>query len=297
VCRCRDRCLLLLASSGRYTHIDGQVHRRVPFGCYKIGRVAADQDSKFLTTTSLTIHACTIRTGRRNRGWCLLPATGFVLRWQSDRRIGPLSKHAISPDEDALLESVARITAQVAQTCQAEENLERARERTEQLNEQLEDNARQIKSANQQLLLEISERKVAEEKQAELLQKLSEINQELKDFAYVVSHDLKAPLRAIKTLADWLLTDYQDKLDTQGKENLQLLGSRVDRMHNLIDGVLQYSRVGRTEQGTKPVDLGQLLPEIVTDLGVRSTSRFRSRAICPPSRRTPRGSRRSSRIS
>ncbi len=49
VCRYRDRCLHLLASSGRYTHIDGQTHRRVPFGCYKIGRIASAEDHKFLT--------------------------------------------------------------------------------------------------------------------------------------------------------------------------------------------------------------------------------------------------------
>ena len=114
----------------------------------------------------------------------------------------------------------------------------------------------------------ITERKGAEEQQAQLLQKLSEINQELKDFAYIVSHDLKAPLRAIRNLADWLCADYQDKLDDQGRENLRLLSGRVDRMHSLIDGVLQYSRIGRTEQRTVPVDLNGLVPEIVDGLGV-----------------------------
>jgi hypothetical protein len=49
ICRHRDHCLHLLASSGRYTHIDGHVHRRVPFGCYKIGRIAASMDTKFVT--------------------------------------------------------------------------------------------------------------------------------------------------------------------------------------------------------------------------------------------------------
>ena len=49
VCHSRDRCLHLVASSGRYTHINGEVHRRVPFGSYKIGRVAAGEDPKFLT--------------------------------------------------------------------------------------------------------------------------------------------------------------------------------------------------------------------------------------------------------
>ncbi|MCU0914118.1 MAG: PAS domain S-box protein [Planctomycetes bacterium] len=118
------------------------------------------------------------------------------------------------------------------------------------------------------VLAGVIRRKQAEDRQARLLQKLSEINQELKEFAYVVSHDLKAPLRAIRTLAEWLAADYQDKLDAQGKETLQLLGGRVDRMQNLIDGVLQYSRIGRTEQAAVPVCLAQLLPEIVEDLSV-----------------------------
>ena len=49
VCRNRDRCLHLLSSSGRYTHVDGKMHRRVPFGCYKIGLIASGQNSEFLT--------------------------------------------------------------------------------------------------------------------------------------------------------------------------------------------------------------------------------------------------------
>lgn len=115
---------------------------------------------------------------------------------------------------------------------------------------------------------DITERKQVEQKQAQLLEQLTAANQELKDFAYVVSHDLKAPLRAIGTLADWLVMDYQDKLDDEGRENLRLLGGRVERMQNLIDGVLQYSRVGRTEQRPVPVDLARLVPEIVANLGV-----------------------------
>jgi len=114
---------------------------------------------------------------------------------------------------------------------------------------------------------DLSDRQRHERQQAELAEQLRVSNQELKDFAYVVSHDLKAPLRAIRNLADWLCADYQDKLDDPGKENLRLLGSRVDRMHNLIDGVLQYSRIGRTEQATVAVDLCRLLPEIIDGLG------------------------------
>jgi PAS domain S-box-containing protein len=103
---------------------------------------------------------------------------------------------------------------------------------------------------------DITERKRAEQIQAELIQ-------ELKDFAYIVSHDLKAPLRGIKTLADWLLADYADKLDEQGKEQLDLLLKRVERMHNLIDGILQYSRVGRITEEKVQVNLSELIPDVI----------------------------------
>jgi PAS domain S-box-containing protein len=113
---------------------------------------------------------------------------------------------------------------------------------------------------------DITERRHAEEKQSTLIQKLSDVNQELREFAYIVSHDLKAPLRAIRTIADWLKADYADKLDAEGKEHLTLLTNRVNRMQSLIDGVLQYSRIGRTEQETVPVDLGRVVPEIIENL-------------------------------
>jgi PAS domain S-box-containing protein len=103
---------------------------------------------------------------------------------------------------------------------------------------------------------DITERKKAE-------QQLQDINQELKNFAYVVSHDLKAPLRGIKTLAEWLSTDYADKFDDEGKDQINLLMNRVGRMHNLIDGILQYSRVGRVEEEMVAVNLNELVTEAI----------------------------------
>ncbi len=105
-----------------------------------------------------------------------------------------------------------------------------------------------------------------EKKLAKLIEDLQSVNKELKDFAYVVSHDLKAPLRAIKTLADWLATDYTDKLGQDGKEQMDLLISRVDRMHKLIDGVLQYSRIGRRKERSVYMDLNELIPKIIETL-------------------------------
>ena len=110
---------------------------------------------------------------------------------------------------------------------------------------------------------DITERKQAEQKQVELIEQVESANKELKDFAYVVSHDLKAPLRGIKTLADWITTDYADKLDGNGKEQIGLLSKRVDRMHNLIDGVLRYSRVGHAREKQIQVNLNEVVPEVI----------------------------------
>jgi signal transduction histidine kinase len=96
-----------------------------------------------------------------------------------------------------------------------------------------------------------------------LLRRLAGINEELSHFAYVVSHDLKAPLRGITLLAEWLCEDYGEKLGPEAKEQIALLQSRVNRMHNLIDGVLQYSRVGRIREDMVAVNLNELMPTIL----------------------------------
>lgn len=117
------------------------------------------------------------------------------------------------------------------------------------------------------IIRDISERKQAEAKQSQLLQELESVNRELNDFAYVVSHDLKAPLRAIGSLASWLATDYAEKLGPEGQEQLDLLVGRVKRMHALIDGILQYSRVARSREERELVNLNYLLAEVVEMLG------------------------------
>jgi signal transduction histidine kinase len=110
------------------------------------------------------------------------------------------------------------------------------------------------------------EQKQNEQRLSSLISKLESSNKELKDFAYIVSHDLKAPLRGIKTLAEWLTADYADKLDENGREQLKLLQSRVGRMHNLIEGVLQYSRIGRLKEKPVQVNLNELLSEIIATI-------------------------------
>jgi len=105
-----------------------------------------------------------------------------------------------------------------------------------------------------------------EKEVADRTEQLAASNKELKDFAYVVSHDLKAPLRAISQLSFWLLNDYKDKLDEDGKENLSLLVGRVKRLDALIDGILQYSRVGKAREKEENIDFNILVSDIITSL-------------------------------
>ena len=92
---------------------------------------------------------------------------------------------------------------------------------------------------------------------------LQRSNRDLDQFAYVASHDLKAPLRAISTLSAWLEEDLKGDLAEEAKEQLRLLRSRVHRMDSLIDGVLRYSRAGRMDMEGERVDVGELLHELV----------------------------------
>jgi signal transduction histidine kinase len=127
----------------------------------------------------------------------------------------------------------------------------------------VEERTADLSTANEQLKQEVVVRKRSERRQAQLLKELESANRELKDFAYIVSHDLKAPLRGIKTLSEWLSADYADKLSEQGKEQMGLLLRRVERMHNLIEGILQYSRVGRVKENRSVMNLNKVVADVI----------------------------------
>ncbi len=115
------------------------------------------------------------------------------------------------------------------------------------------------------IIRDITERKLAEERRQLLLDKLKRANQELNHFAHVVSHDLKAPLRAVSSLATWISTDYAGKFDEEGKQQMDLMISRIGRMHDLIDSILEYSRIGRTGELKEEINLNSIL-KIAIDL-------------------------------
>ena len=88
-------------------------------------------------------------------------------------------------------------------------------------------------------------------------------NREIDQFTYTVSHDLRAPLRAVTNLSQWIEDDLTDELAAEGSHQLQLLRSRVARMEALIDGLLAYSRISRMEVGNERVIVVELVAEII----------------------------------
>lgn len=115
------------------------------------------------------------------------------------------------------------------------------------------------------IVRDISDRKHAEAEREEIMSELARSNRDLDDFAYVASHDLRAPLRVIGNASQWLEEDLADGLDDDSRENLELLRARVSRMDRLLDDLLEYSRAGRQQdsryQQTMPG--GELMREVL----------------------------------
>jgi light-regulated signal transduction histidine kinase (bacteriophytochrome) len=103
-----------------------------------------------------------------------------------------------------------------------------------------------------------------EQRNAELLRS----NQELDDFAYVASHDLKEPLRGISHYATFLLEDYGERLDEGGRDKLRTLRRLARRLESLIDSLLSFSRVGRVDLAVQETPLDEVVDEVLDSLRI-----------------------------
>ncbi|MDF2455174.1 MAG: histidine kinase [Cytophagaceae bacterium] len=92
---------------------------------------------------------------------------------------------------------------------------------------------------------------------------LTKKNKELDEFAYVVSHDLKAPLRGIDNITKWLEEDHEQELTPDVKRNLDLIKGRTKRLENMINGLLDYARIGKVKRGFQKVAVEKMLNELV----------------------------------
>ena len=105
-------------------------------------------------------------------------------------------------------------------------------------------------------------------------------NQELDDFAYIASHDLKEPLRGLFNNATFLQEDYEDKLDEQGVKRLHRIRFLTQRMERLVNDLLYFSRLGRQELAIQPTDLNATIHDIASMM--ETTLREQNAAVTIP---------------
>jgi light-regulated signal transduction histidine kinase (bacteriophytochrome) len=129
--------------------------------------------------------------------------------------------------------------------------------------------------------LDISEQHAARRLVEERNSELERINAELDSFSYSVSHDLRAPLRGIEGFSRALEEDYAPQLDDDGKRYLTRIRAGTLRMGQLIDDLLQLSRVGRAELNFKPLDLSDLAGQVARQLAETSPERTVQWEIAP----------------
>ncbi|MFN7946091.1 MAG: ATP-binding protein [Blastocatellia bacterium] len=119
------------------------------------------------------------------------------------------------------------------------------------------------------IIRNVTERRKAEAELREFTDKLRRSNQELQNFAHIVSHDLQEPLRKVATFGSRLQTKFQTAIGDEGADYLQRMQNAAVRMQQLITDLLAFSRVTTRAQPFVPVDLNQIASEVLSDLEIR----------------------------
>lgn len=155
---------------------------------------------------------------------------------------------------------------------QAQDALQKAHD---ELERRVEERTARLAASTEQLKLELAERKQAEEALSlahmELKKKAADLelaNEELSEYNHVVAHVLKAPLRAIRNYADFLREDFRAVLNGDQEASLEGLDRAVAQGVELVDDLLEFSRVGRLSMSTQTVDLGVFLQELIASLAL-----------------------------
>ena len=114
-------------------------------------------------------------------------------------------------------------------------------------------------------IIDITERKKTEEREKLHSKAIEAKNKELEQFAYIASHDLREPLQSISSFIQLLASDYSDQIDDIGQESLKYIMEAITRMKNLIQGLLDYSRLGKEAELTE-IDCNKIVEDVIADL-------------------------------
>ena len=166
-----------------------------------------------------------------------------------------------------ILQAIQRdVVTRTAAQARVREQAEAIAVQAEQLEQQqieLEQQVEEQQVINEELAEVNQELERSTRRRERLIRQLERSNKDLDQFAYVASHDLKAPLRGIANLASWIAEDLAASMTDDTREQMGLLRGRVHRMEALIDGILQYSRAGRVRTAPEPVDTSALVADVI----------------------------------
>ncbi len=180
--------------------------------------------------------------------------------------------YMLKPFDPAILRAKVSVLVELyRKTAQVKRQAEQLQESEKHLEKKVQERTISLQEANKQLQQEIAERNRTEEALKERTGQLEGANKELEAFSYSVSHDLRAPLRAIQGFAQIITRRHRVNLNAEGQHYFDNIIEAGNQMSKLIEDLLMYSRLGRQAVHFKPVSLKDLLTEVVDNLAARVT--------------------------
>ncbi|HTY63370.1 MAG TPA: ATP-binding protein [Acidobacteriota bacterium] len=252
-----DNCICLRAISRKFEEQDGGI---LTAG----GSFCCDNGPAFVRGMAPEIQ-------KQYRGHCIrfgFKSLAVIPVTYRDRILGAI--HLADPREAffkpatvEFLESISPLIGEAIQRFHSEEELTKYRDQLEELVRQ---RTVELEAANAQLQKEIAERKIADEALHQTAADLARSNRDLEQFAYVASHDLQEPLRAVSGYIQLLQQRYAGQLDEKALQYIEGAVDGAARMQRLITDLLAFSRVGTREHIEEPVDLSVALAAALDNL-------------------------------
>ena len=157
------------------------------------------------------------------------------------------------------------ITESVNSENKLKEHRSRLEERFNRRSKEIEEQSKKLKDSQKALTYLLADVNETRHELENVVRELADVNKELESFSYSVSHDLRAPLRAISGFTEILKEDYEEVFDSEGRRILNVIVSNVDSMTQLIDDLLSFTRIGRKVLDKHPVDTRNVIGTIVSE--------------------------------